>query len=669
MTIMAKIQYWPVNKFPWLTNEEISRLESYTANLTWAAQLDAQHKLYEEVINYKQQQSYNNDRAATINELSYRWVQANNHNERKKSSSLSRQEILANYAKEHYNLPYDTDTNTVLQWVVKDAQMKWVSPDLLKKYISNWDESFLYEMWYKEESTLKNIGQWIYDSLAWTTAFLDKYVATPIAAWIAKMMPWVDSEKVDQEKAKVIDQIENKEYTNIWWNRESTSYAISNTATDLAQLVWGENAAVKALTWIPKVAKLINVADKLWDVVEKFPVLWKLTTFTAKKWTQWVADTILYNAINWEWTDLWEMEEWALLNTALWAAWKFVPTNKWTQSLAKKLEVQGLVNWKILETVNTELKKAGSEELQWVKSAWNWLLNRNINGSRQDIVNQLWDYAKTFSEAKNELLDISQTFKESEYSRLAIDWLKWEYKNSKLLTPKIKDKIKWLEMLDWKTTFRAKEIRQIEDAFDEVANLYKNSTELKAGFDNIPLDEIRRWMKEDIENIIREDWLWDMRAINNEIQVANTLKKWIEGKLYSEEAQSIVPKSYSSFAWTILELSWFPRIMRGTANLLAKFSWMEKKSIAKKLEEVWDFDETFLKKVVPENKWDAFMDAFNDLVWKENKSLALTNQDKTLTTKKSFKKNDTTKKKKDYNIKWIIRKYLLTQTEESLDEE
>jgi hypothetical protein len=47
--------------------------------------------------------------------MTYRGVKSNDKKERNKSSNLSRQEVLADMAKEHYNLPYDTDTNTVLQ--------------------------------------------------------------------------------------------------------------------------------------------------------------------------------------------------------------------------------------------------------------------------------------------------------------------------------------------------------------------------------------------------------------------------------------------------------------------------------------------------------------------------------------------------------------------------
>ena len=664
---MAQIQYWPVNKFPWLTNDEIDRLEQYTANLTWANKFQEQHKLYEEVIRHKQQEAYKNDRSAAINEMTYRGVKSNNKTERNKSSNLSRQEVLADMAKEHYNLPYDTDTNTVLQWVIKDAQMKWVSPDLLNKYINHWDESFLYEMWYKEQSTLKNIAQWALDSLVWWMNFIDKYVANPVAAKMATWL-WADKDKVNQQMQENIKKIDNLESSNIWWNRESTAYAVSNTATDIAQLAWWETSAAKALTWIPKVAKLINATNKLGDVVEQFPILWKLTKFTAKKWSQWAVDTILYNAINWEWTDLWDATEWGLINTALWVWWKLVPTKKWVESFAKKLEVQWLVNWKILETVNQELKKAWSEELQWVKSAWNWLLTRQMKWSADDIAKQLTEYAGTFSKAKDELLDLSQTFRESEYTRNAIDFLKKEYEGSSILTKDVKAMIEWLNKLDWKTTFTAKEISQVEKAFDKVADIYKNSTERKAWFENIALDEIRRWMKKDIEEIIEKDWLWNMRAINNEIQVAKTLEKWITGKLYSEEAQAIIPKSYSSAFWSIIEIAWFPRAMRSIANLLTKFSWMDKTTIAKKLDELWNFDEDFLKEVIPSSKRESFVESLNELVWKEKGTSLAT---KTQLVPKAEKKSKQQKVKSAWNInvKSLIRKYLLTQTEEWLDED
>jgi hypothetical protein len=231
----------------------------------------------------------------------------------------------------------------------------------------------------------------------------------------------------------------------------------------------------------------------------------------------------------------------------------------------------------------------------------------------------------------------------------------------------------WLKALQGKTEFTAKELDNIISLLDD-SNL--------AMYDSKALQNdaiawggwatIRRELKEQVEDIMKKEWVGDIAAINSEIQVAKTLEKALAGKLTKEEASSLLPKGWASIIDRVANIAWFEWFSRNLANTLAKVSWIDKTTIAKKLKESWNFNEDFLKSVVPETKRWEFKSALDELLSKQNKSTELTT--KTQLVPKSEKKWEAKATKSDKNTKWdklsnLIRQMLLVWTENAMWDE
>lgn len=677
---MAQDIFWPIanQKYPWLTKEESTKIDNYSnaSGLTWMKLLQYQTNLYKEYINYKTQKERDEDRTQAKNQLTYASLKTEDKKQSNNYQNQERLEDLVDTVKNKYNLSSLMSSNDVMNWLVQKAHDDWVSIDLLNKYLNNWDRTFLYEMWLEEKpvawttvwdsikQSAKNIWGWLLDSFS--TDFMKAW-ANVTAWWMKKL--WMDEEEVEQRRQNAINKIEW--IMDVWQDKSSVGYNVTNIWGDLWQLIswwWIIKAGVKwtakAIPLLEKVGKLAEAWGKL---IEEFPILWKLTTTAAKKAPEWVFDTILYNAINWEWTSTKEMKEWGLINTVLWVAWKFVPSKKTLSDFAKRMEVWGLIDSPKLEAINNELNRYLGNTFQDVKAAGNWLLQRWFKGDKSEMIKSINEWKNKFLQAKEEMFKMSDNLYKSDRAEQVIrellpkyEWVPWREAWAE-----------WLKALQGKTEFTAKELDNIISLLDD-SNL--------AMFDNKALQNdaivwggwatIRRELKEQVEDIMKQEWVGDIAAINSEIQVAKTLEKALAGKLTKEEASSLLPKGWASIIDKAANLAWFEWFSRNLANTLAKISWIDKTTIANKLKESWTFSEDFLKSIVPETKWWEFKEALSELIWK----------DLTTTTSKAKKTNKKTQlvpldELNSDTLKWwgdtlstLIRQFLLTQTEEQLND-
>lgn len=654
---MNQKNVWPVTKFPWLTSDEVKRLEEYTAGLSWMEKIQKQTELYKEVIDYKQQEKYKENRTAAINENYYRGATSDNKVQKKKWATTTRQEQLADMWKEYYKIPYETDTETVLKWIIKDAQLKWVWPELLDNYINKWDETFLYKMWYKKSNVAKNVVWWVLDAITWLPKLAWKLTAEWV--WKAAKALWADEDKVDYWVNDFKNYMDN-EAADIWQDKSSLTYKWTNVAWDMALLLawqWWAKVAAKSAPILQKISNLGKATD---EVVREFPVLWKLLSYTAKKWTQWAADTILFNAINWETTDLWEATEWGAINIWLWALWNLVPSKEKVWKLAKKLETSWLVNAKTLEAVNNSLKRAWESDMPDVKAGWEWLLTRWFKGTKDWLRKDLNEWHKTFSQAKKEILSQAKTEVESPAAKESLDWLinayKWKVWGEKY--------VKDLELIKTKDTFNAQELDNILWAIDDAwLHIYTSGW---AEADRLAAkiwSDRRRAIKEQVEKIAKDEWLWDIWAINREIQIAHAFENWIYGKQLWDEVSNIanswwpIAQIYSTAINTVTSTAKATKF----ANLLRKFSWLSKKDMTELLWENGEFSQELLEKIIKWNEWsiDKFSKEFKALFPSKSTELAVSWKMKKPASK-TKKKWQSTGFGKD-----LIRKALLFSIEDS----
>lgn len=666
---MAKELYWPIanQKYPWLTDEEVTKLENYVSWLwyTGYGKVSACMEYYNKYINAKKQKEQQDNAVSAINQLNY---MSNSTNDKKQANSYSNNanlEKLVSDVKALYNIDKKTDSSTVLSKIIQEAKYKGVSASLLNDYLQNGNKDFYYEMWYaqrpmiqseeKSNSTLKNIWWGLLDSFMGDFARL----WAKGTAWTMKKL-WMDEEKVDAKLNNALNTIDST--FDVGQNKNSTEYELANMGWDVAQMLVGE-WELKLLAKVPSVAKVLKWVKNVDDFVKKVPAIWKLTSWLSKTAARGAADTVAYNAVNAESTSLEDMEVWAALNAGIDSV---LPTAKMWKKLASRLEIWWLIDSPALTSINNYIKNAGWEAMANVKAAGNWLLERGMWGDRESLRWTLNEWRSMWGQAKNEILDQAKTEVESESARTAINELLKKYKGQWALGEKY---AQWLEMIKDKTTFTARELDNIiwliDDSWLHIYNKWETADKISAKL----WSDIRRDLKEQVEKIAKDEWLGDIRAINSEIQISRAFEEWIYGKEIKEEASNLASAWWPVAQWYSTAMSNVTSTKNATtvANLLAKLSWMEKKDIANLLWKKGKFSEDLLNKIF---KWDTkkVKQFIEEYQWVIDNALP----DKRLSTWSSWKSSKSWKDKlesiipdDDISLRDEIRKALLVWTYES----
>lgn len=131
-------------KFPWLTDEQIKRLESITSDP------QRQQELYQQTIQQLNSKNYKENRIAAENEMAYKNVNQTDTRQKNYTDSQIRLEQLADITKDKFWLRQDAPTQDVVNWLIAMAQDQWVSLDEMNDYLDSWDQNFLYNMGLKE---------------------------------------------------------------------------------------------------------------------------------------------------------------------------------------------------------------------------------------------------------------------------------------------------------------------------------------------------------------------------------------------------------------------------------------------------------------------------------------------------------------------------------------
>lgn len=223
------------SKFPWLSQEQIDRLEQVTANLTWIEKQQRQQALYQGVLQQINQDKINNDRMQAENELYYKSTQEKDQQQKNYLQSNVRQEQLADLVKQKRNLRADANTQDVINALMQEAQVKGVSIDSLNSYLAWESDDFLYEMWFKEkkeETSLWNVA-WVTLAWAWWVAAVETAVNK---TWKGLQKLWEGLYK------STIDQSirEAREIQRAWANLKDAKIAVQDAKQELktAKKLW-----------------------------------------------------------------------------------------------------------------------------------------------------------------------------------------------------------------------------------------------------------------------------------------------------------------------------------------------------------------------------------------------------------------------------------------------
>ena len=537
-----------------------------------------------EAVEYEKQQKMRTERDAMKNQLreriskETRWKQANQLQFWLRSAILS--DMVRDYARKSWGnvQGLDNDEELLNAFLAKNPTQAKTVERYLNWELSNLDigkrlwfiqngqtvEQEIQTPWFWRQAGQigKDVVGGVLDSIVWLPKLAGKGIGNVIAR-TAKQF-WANGQKVDALNQSWKDSLDGKNNlglgSDLGQDQDSITYNTTNTLADIAQTAvpWGivrtwakgvqiANTTTKvgaSLTKIfPKMANFINKTEKGADFViwlinkaggqvdhltQKAPILWKM----LKNGVEGISDTVLFNAVNWETTNLEEAWIGVGIGGALPVLWKAL---WWVGNKAKnlignsasKLELNGILNPAKLETIQQQLITEGSM-LPWKatpQDVGKWMLERGFKGSKGDIVSQLNAHAQKSKSLVDELLSLSNsTHKVSEVNE-ALEMLAKDYSTTPGLTNKA-DEI--LGMI--KSEYSLSEMNKVKRYLDDAYNMFNKNWTETAGLKAEGLRNIRQGIKKTIEEVAESEGLGNIRMLNNETQIARGLADGIGRK-------------------------------------------------------------------------------------------------------------------------------------------
>lgn len=145
------MQYWPrVEKFPWLNDNQVKRLEEQTINVPLQQKASVQQELYRNVLPVIIWRKFKEDRLAMKNQVFNQALQEQDIQDQTRMQSELRKEDLVDLVKEKRNLIPQAPTKSVFNSLIKEADYRGIDHNLLNDYLAGRSEEFLYEMELKE---------------------------------------------------------------------------------------------------------------------------------------------------------------------------------------------------------------------------------------------------------------------------------------------------------------------------------------------------------------------------------------------------------------------------------------------------------------------------------------------------------------------------------------
>ena len=408
----------------------------------------------------------------------------------------------------------------------------------------------------------KDIVWGVYDSVTGIGKLAGKGLGNAVARTAKKF--WADEQKVDELNQSWKDSLDGK--NNLWLgtdvgqDKDALTYKATNAVADLAQVAAPGGivrAGAKGLQLantstkvgevlakaFPKVANVISKSEKGADFVvgllnktggkidqltQKLPILWKI----LKGGFEWASDTVLFNAVNGEGTDLKD----AWLGAGIWGAFPVVWKMLWwlggkAKNLiwkgASKLELNGNLNPAKLEAVQKQLIEEGATlpGKATPEEVGKWMLERGFKWSKGDLIAQLNTHAQKSKAMVDELLWLSSSTHKVKEVNQALEMLAKDYSTTPWLTKKA-DEILGL----MKDEYTLSEMNQVKRYMDEAYNMFKQNGWEVAGLKAEGLRTIRKEIKTTIENVAEQEGLGNIRMLNNETQVARGLAEGIAKK-------------------------------------------------------------------------------------------------------------------------------------------
>lgn len=436
-------------KYPWLNDEQIKRLEASVDGLTWSQKSIQLQKNYQAMIQLINTQNVNDNRVAVNNERFKNSLNKSDPRACKFDQSACRQTDLVNLVKDVKHLKASTSEDRVMEGLMQEMEIRWVSMDSLNNYLDKGDEEFLYEMELaerpaEEESKIKKLAPiiWVW---GWLLAWAD---ATLYGLWAVAEKIW---EKVYEFPIDSSMQ-EARKINQVWTRVKDAEEAVKDAKADL-------KVAKKTWEWVEEAEKALEKAEK------------NLTKAKETKVVK-VADTAReYNV--WEW-----LLEW-------WTA-----ESRWIQASSKANQI-------FKKTIEPALEKSTAKIN--VQKLIEWLAE-----DIEEIAKKDPDKLEAYNDA---LKDLKKSYKAKEFANYSMkdaqtlkSWLQGrtpqKFYKGKEITNELQE-LKWI--LGSKLS---KEIHTnlSKEIWENTAKLYKDYANLKEYAGNMVKQSTNAWLKA---------WFWN----------------------------------------------------------------------------------------------------------------------------------------------------------------
>lgn len=307
------------------------------------------------------------------------------------------------------------------------------------------------------------------------------------------------------------------------------------------------NLGTKIATKSPTLAKYGN------PIIQGFT--WAATKGNLAQKVIWGAAT---GAREWLWFDLasantpWAGTVWgAVIGGALPIVWAGLKAtwNYLSRTLPWNLQLQGLMN----PAKVTMLKK--QLQTEWVTSPQDvgkWMLDRGIKWNKETIINTLISRAEKSKQAVDDSLS---AIKKTVFSPVAKKALQQTYDDMAKVAGLEDDAAKVLKLLK-KDKYTLSELNWVKRILDDQYNLFTKTGDPTAWLKAKWLQTIRQQLRKTIEEVASEAGVKNIRALNNETQIARTMADAIARK----DSADAVREALTAFAPT-----WVGGIIGGVA--------------------------------------------------------------------------------------------------------
>jgi hypothetical protein len=493
---------------------------------------------------------------------------------------------MADYMKEKW-FSFDDYKNAKNQVIEIDNRVSEESEDrsffqklhitpMTDEDIRSSDEFFSKETFLNQwEWFTKNVLGWVSNIVTWLADLWIKAVSW--TAWYSKdLVTWeksledIKNDLVDAwTKTKEVWGLLVDYYKNTYWTKEgfkkwlmeNPTWMIWDVLTVVSAWAWGAskvNVLQKTLlkTQLGAYSTAITSAKTVWERAVVLNNMIRITekivnkTWKIKSLSEWINIANKYNPyIAWPRIVLNATSK--VAKGGAWVVWKsawFVGNTKLIASALKLTPSQMAKTNAMLDTF-VDWKRVSWNFTKWLTDKW---IIRDVN------VVAKW---------RSWVLDKLREFNTKAYDTLneAIAWVKWKLTNENI--PKalraLEKQFDWVEWLEWelkivsdlmkkynKGWLTLAETQKVKRLMDNNLSLYKASWLAKEWATKSWLVNIRKGLREFIEETWEKNWVNNIRALSSDVRVSRSIWDSLEGRITSQWVNNIISLSDSLIWWS-----------------------------------------------------------------------------------------------------------------------